>query len=233
MKSEETFPLSVGSPADTGEIWRLRNKQALITNWGHGKVIHLFIHIHKRWWFPFMTDEGPGVFPKTLLRNSQMSLDWGNDLQEARINTWYNGATQLLFWFSRVAPAAGRAPNLTHFLHTCLGVSHPNQRPTRELLEATLRCPKRGKKYDQLMGIIHTRILKASPRSCVVFWIGELGFSKAALSNHLASPCNRNLTSDSPLELLELLGCEEQKLSVLLSVRGGGGGEVFSLPLMY
>lgn len=56
-------------------------------------------------------------------------------------------------------------------------------------------------------------------------------FSKAALSNRLASPCNQKLTSDSRLELLELLGCEEQKLSVLPSVYEGG--RFFSLPLMY
>lgn len=51
--------------------------------------------------------------------------------------------------------------------------------------------------------------------------VRELGFSKAALSNCLASPCNQRLTSDSRLELLELLGCEEQKLSVLRSVCEG------------
>lgn len=51
----------------------------------------------------------------------------------------------------------------------------------------------------------------------------KAGFSKAALSNQLAYPCNRSLTSDSQLELLELLGCEEQKLSVLLSVYVGEG----------
>lgn len=60
---------------------------------------------------------------------------------------------------------------------------------------------------------------------CRVAWLPESeswDFSEAALSNLLASPCNQRLTSDSPLELLELLGCEGQKLSVLPSVYEGG-----------
>lgn len=64
VKSMESFLLLVSSPADTGEIWRLRSKQTLITYWEHGKVVHLLLHMHTRWLFPIMKDEGPGVFPK-------------------------------------------------------------------------------------------------------------------------------------------------------------------------
>lgn len=82
------------------------------------------------------------------------------------------------------------------------------------------------------MWVIHVCVLKALSQGYVVAGVRAGIFLEAALSNCLASPCNQRLTSDSRFELLELLGCEEQKLSVLPSVYGGGGS-FFSLPLMY
>lgn len=81
---------------------------------GHSPVdsdaYETFIFLFERWraW----------TVSKKLLHCSQMSLDWGKDLQEGNISTWFQSATQLLLWIRRIRFC-------WHFLHrfTCFEAS--------------------------------------------------------------------------------------------------------------
>lgn len=146
-----------------------------------------------------------------------MSLDWGKDLQEGNINTQFQGATQLLFWISRIRFC-------WHFLHgfTCSEASVLRVRSgwsgkgAEKEWEQSLLIPAMGRSQP-LLHLGKSRLLKclkAAPGSSSLQTgeqkgssAGEAQLFKKALIWHI--PFTRVVPkSDTPRELLiAMLGC--------------------------